>query len=81
MIDPTDLFQRQFEDQDPICAEINRLTDQNRELRQMVADLIQGARRDRSIISRKSGPLHVIETRVTKGQVLKAISLIKEPSE
>ena len=78
MIDPTDLFQRQWEDQDPLCAEINRLTDQNRELWAMVSDLIQGARRDRSVISRKAGALHVIETRVTKGQVLKAISLIKE---
>ena len=78
MTDPTELFQRQWEDQDPLCAEINRLTDQNRELRALVSDLISGARRDRSIISRRADPLYVIETRVTKGQVLKAIALTKE---
>ena len=78
MIDPTEHFQRQWEDQDPMVAEINRLLDENRELRSVLSDLISGARRDRSMISRRAGPLHLIETRVTKGQVLKAVSLIRE---
>lgn len=47
------------------------------ELKELVRDLIQGARRDRSIITPRLGPLHVIETQVTKGQVLRAIDLLK----
>ena len=49
------------------------MSQRENELREIISDLIQGARRDRSILSRKSGPLHIIETRVTKGQVLRAI--------
>lgn len=79
MIDPTDHFQRQWEDMDPATAEINRLSDKVSDMQSLISDLIQGARRDRSIISPKAGPLHVIETRVTKGQVLRAINHLKEP--
>ncbi|MBM1817143.1 hypothetical protein [Pseudosulfitobacter pseudonitzschiae] len=75
MIDPTDVFQRQYEDMDPQTAEINRLRDQNAALRELMSDLIQGARRDRSIITPRIGSLHLIETRVTKGQVMRAIEL------
>jgi len=75
MIDPTDMFQRQYEDMDPQTAEINRLRDQNAELMELMRDLIQGARRDRSIITPRIGSLHLIETRVTKGQVMRAIGL------
>ena len=78
MIDPTDLFQRQLEDMDPCTAEINRLRDKNEALMRLIADLIQGARRDRSILIQRLGPLHIIETSVTKGQVIEAIRLIKE---
>lgn len=77
MIDPTDLFQRQWEDMDPATAEINRLRDQNTALKDLIRDLIQGARRDRSIITPRLGPLHMIETQVTKGQVMRAIDLLK----
>lgn len=77
MTDPTDHFQRQWEDTDPATAEINRLNDENTALKSLVRDLIQGAQRDRSIITPKLGPLHIIETRVTKGQVLRAIELLK----
>lgn len=77
MLDPTDHFQRQWEDQDPATAEINRLRDQNTALKDLIRDLIQGARRDRSIITPRLGPLHMIETQVTKGQVLRAIDLLK----
>lgn len=77
MIDPTDLFQRQWEDQDPLCAEINNLRDQNAELKKSLADIISGARRDRAMIIPRLGPLHVIETRVTKGQVMRAQELLK----
>ena len=48
------------------------------DLREIISDLIQGARRDQSILSRKAGPLQIIETRVTKGQVLRAIRAISE---
>lgn len=78
MIDPTDHFQRQWENMDPATAEINRLSDKVSDMQSLISDLIQGARRDRSIISPKVGLLHVIETRVTKGQVLKAIEHLKE---
>ena len=78
MMDPTELFQRQWEDMGPLVAEINRLRDENEALRSLMADLIQGARRDRSILIKRLGPLHVIETRVTKGQVMEAVRLIKE---
>lgn len=80
MIDPTELFQRQWEDQDPLVAEINRLRDENRELRSVASDLISVARRDISILSRKKGPLHMIETTVTKGQVMRAINLLSHPT-
>lgn len=76
MIDPTELFQRQWEDQDPLVAEINRLRDENRELRSVAADLISVARRDISILSQKKGPLHPISTTVTKGQVMRAIKAL-----
>ena len=56
-------------------AEARRREDQVQEMREIISDLISGARRDRSIISRKAGPLHVIETRVTKGQVLRAMAV------
>ncbi|MEP2955554.1 MAG: hypothetical protein ABJN39_09460 [Sulfitobacter sp.] len=49
------------------------MSQRENELREIISDLIQGARRDRSILSSKAGPLHIIETRVTKGQVLRAI--------
>lgn len=75
-MDPTDMFQRQWEDQDPQCAEINRLRDENAILREVIGDLIQGARRDRSIIMPRLDTLHVIETRVTKGQVMRAMAAI-----
>ncbi|MDF1807947.1 hypothetical protein [Hyphomonas sp.] len=77
MLDPTDHFQRQWEGEDPATAEINRLRDQNTALKDLIRDLIQGARRDRSIITPRLGPLHMIETQVTKGQVLRAIDLLK----
>lgn len=54
------------------------MSQRENELREIISDLIQGARRDRSILSRKAGPLHIIETRVTKGQVLRAIHAISE---
>ena len=61
-------------------AEIDKLKDQVQEMGVIISDLITGARRDRSLISRKAGPLHVIETRVTKGLVLRAIKAInREP--
>ncbi|AGG91204.1 MULTISPECIES: hypothetical protein [unclassified Sulfitobacter] len=56
-------------------------TPQEAEYRGIISDLIQGARRDRSVLSRKAGPLHVIETRVTKGQVLRAVRAISEDSQ
>jgi hypothetical protein len=76
-MDPTEYFQRQWEDMDPMTAEINRLTDEVKELKDLVADLVQGARRDRSIITPSAGPLHVIETSVTKAQVMRAISAVR----
>jgi len=77
VIDPTELFQRQWEDQDPATAHINRLADQNAELKAALSDIISSGRRDRSIISPALGPLHLIDTQVTKGQVLRAIKAIK----
>jgi cell division protein FtsB len=77
MLDPTDHFQRQWEDQDPATAEINRLRDQNTALKDLIRDLVQGARRDRSMITPRLGPLHMIETQVAKGQVMRAIDLLK----
>ena len=77
MIDPTDQFQRHWEDMDPITAEIKQLGAENKALKELLSDLIQGARRDRSIIIPRLGPLHVIETQVTKGQVMRAIDLLK----
>lgn len=76
MQDPTYIFQRQYEDLDPATAEINRLSDLVSEMREVVSDLIQNARRDRAIISPSKGPVHLIETTVTKGQVMRAISLL-----
>jgi hypothetical protein len=78
MTDSTEYFQRQWEDMDPMTAEINRLRDENAELRSLMSDLIQGARRDKSILIQRLGPLHVIETRVTKGQVLEAMRLTRK---
>lgn len=76
MIDPNDLFQRQWEDQDQMTAEINRLNDENAKLKAVVSDLITLARRDISILSGKRGAAHPIETIVTKGQVMRAIRLL-----
>jgi len=78
MTDPTEHFQRQWEDMDPMTAEINRLRDANAEMRAVLADLIQGARRDRSLLIHRRSDFHLIDTQVTKGQVLRAINCLRE---
>ena len=55
-----------------------QLERENAELREIVRDLISGARRSRSIISPRVANIETIETTVTKGQVLEAIRLTKE---
>lgn len=78
MSDPTYEFQRHWEDTDPTTAEINRLSDENKRLKSILSDIIGGARRDRSILVRSVNRLHLINTTVTKGQVLDAIDAVRD---
>lgn len=47
-------------------------------LRDCVAASIEGPRRDRKLISRRVGDMVPMQTFILKGQVLKAIRLLKE---
>ena len=75
MSEPSERFQRQWEEMDPATAKINELDAEVKRLRSIIADLIHGARRSPIVISRQSD-LEPIQTVVTKGQVLAALKAI-----